>query len=92
MYDCYVSGRVNLVELSKSLNVDLAQITAKANEVERADAGCALILGQLIDRNYTKHIAEEINERLALKGQVSIADLTRQYDLPSDFLQSVGSP
>ncbi|KAG8269079.1 E3 UFM1-protein ligase 1 [Homalodisca vitripennis] len=82
-------GRINLVELSKVLNVDLAQITVKANEIERADTGCQLVLGQLIDRNYTKHIAEEINERLTQQGQVSIADLTRQYDLPSDFLQSV---
>ncbi|XP_054272372.1 E3 UFM1-protein ligase 1 homolog [Macrosteles quadrilineatus] len=82
-------GRINLVELSKVLNVDLAQITAKANEIERAESACQLVLGQLIDKNYVKHIAEEINERLAQQGQVSIADLTRQYDLPSDFLQSV---
>jgi ABC-type transporter Mla MlaB component len=84
-----VSGRINLVELSKILNVDLAQITVKANEIERADSGCILVLGQLIDKSYIRHIAEEINERLSQQGQVSTADLTRQYDLPSDFLQSV---
>lgn len=77
------------MELSKILNVDLVQITAKANEIERADAGCQLVLGQLIDRSYVRHIAEEINDRLAQQGQVSIADLIRQYDLPGDFLQSV---
>lgn len=85
----WFSGRINLVELSKILNVDLVQVTAKANEIERADSGCMLVLGQLIDRSYTKHLAEEINDRLSQQGQVSIADLTRHYDLPSEFLQSV---
>jgi hypothetical protein len=48
-----------------------------------------LVLGQLIDKTYVNRIAEEINERLLQQGQVTIGDLTRHYDLPSDFLQTV---
>ncbi|KAJ9587791.1 hypothetical protein L9F63_018774 [Diploptera punctata] len=81
-------GRINLVELAKLLNVDLSQISARAAEIERTDSSCSVILGQLIDKNYINHIAEEINEKLQQQGQVTIGDLTRHYDLPSDFLQS----
>jgi hypothetical protein len=77
------------VELVKLLSVDLNQIAARAAEIERADQNCSLVLGQLIDKTYVNHIAEEINERLLQQGQVTIGDLTRHYDLPSDFLQMV---
>nr|CAD7459321.1 unnamed protein product [Timema tahoe] len=83
------AGRINLVELARILNVDLSQVTARAAEVERSDSGISLVLGQLIDKTYLTFIAQEINERLAQNGQVSVGDLTRQYDLPSDFLQTV---
>lgn len=84
-----VSGRINLVELVKLLSVDLNQIAARAAEIERTDQNCSLVLGQLIDKTYVNRIAEEINERLLQQGQVTIGDLTRHYDLPSDFLQMV---
>ncbi|XP_063234235.1 LOW QUALITY PROTEIN: E3 UFM1-protein ligase 1 homolog [Bacillus rossius redtenbacheri] len=82
-------GRINLVELSKALNVDLSQVTARAAEIERSDAGVSLVLGQLVDRSYLGRLAREVDERLAQHGQVTVGDLARQYDLPGDFLQSV---
>lgn len=45
------------------------------------------MLGQLINEEYITHIAEEANERLAQKGEITVSDLTQQFDLPSDFLQ-----
>lgn len=45
------------------------------------------MLGQLIDEDYITQIAQEINEKLAQKGEISISDLTMQFDLPSEFLQ-----
>lgn len=75
----------------KLLGVDLNQIAARAAEIERTDQNCSLVLGQLIDKTYVTHIAEEINERLCQQGQITIGDLTRHYDLPSDFLQMVNT-
>ena len=46
-----------------------------------------LILGQLIDGNYVDSICEEINEQLQLEGTISIAKITKEYDLPSEFIQ-----
>lgn len=82
-------GRINLVELAKVLNVDLSHITQRAAELQKQDPSVSLVLGQLVDKTYTTRLAEEINEKLIQQGQVSISDLTRQYDLPSEFLQQV---
>ena len=43
-------GRVNLVELQQSLNIDLSHIETKVNELVKNDRSLTLILGQLINR------------------------------------------
>lgn len=80
-------GRANLVEVSKTLNVDLSRIVTLAERISAENPQIHLMLGQLIDEDYITHIAQEINEKLAQRGEISISDLTSQFDLPSDFLQ-----
>lgn len=79
-------GRVNLADLTQILNVDYSHIEAKVTELLKIDPTLELILGQLISRNYVDRIAEEIDDKLQDTGQISIADLTKHYDLPGDFL------
>nr|XP_036674874.1 E3 UFM1-protein ligase 1 homolog [Drosophila suzukii] len=86
--ELYVNGgRANLVEVSKTLNVDLSRIVGLAERIAAENPSIHLVLGQLIDEDYISHIAQEINEKLALRGEVSISELASQFDLPSDFLQ-----
>lgn len=40
-------------------------------------------------RDYIERLAEEINDKLQEQGQITIAELTKQYDLPADFLSEV---
>ncbi|XP_017874054.1 PREDICTED: E3 UFM1-protein ligase 1 homolog [Drosophila arizonae] len=80
-------GRANLVEVSKTLNVDLSRIEAVAERIAAENPQIHLMLGQLIDEDYITHIAQEINEKLSQRGEISISDLTSQFDLPSEFLQ-----
>ena len=82
-------GRINLVELAKILNVDLSQISKSVNDIEKHDKTLKLVLGQLIDRNYMIRIAGEINDKLNQHGHINISDLTLQYNLPAEFLQSL---
>ncbi|CRK97918.1 CLUMA_CG011293, isoform A [Clunio marinus] len=85
--ELYVNGgRINLVELSKSLCVDLQKIQPVAEQIAQEDVKITLILGQLISSDYIVRIASEINERLNQNGEVNISELTGAYDLPSDFL------
>ncbi|XP_034939101.1 E3 UFM1-protein ligase 1 homolog isoform X1 [Chelonus insularis] len=82
-------GRINLVELTKILNVDFTQISKVATEIEKNDKGIKRILGQLIDKTYMMKIVQEINDKLNQVGFMNIADLTLDYDLPGEFLQSL---
>ncbi|TMW48432.1 hypothetical protein DOY81_006477 [Sarcophaga bullata] len=87
--ELYVNGgRVNLVEVSKTLNVDLTRIEEVAHKIALENPSIHFILGQLIDEEYITYIAQEINEKLSQKGEISVNDLTEQFDLPSDFLQT----
>lgn len=86
--ELYVNGgRANLVEVSKTLNVDLSRVVSLAERIAAENPSIHLELGQLIDEEYITHIAHEINEKLALRGEISISELASQFDLPSEFLQ-----
>lgn len=37
------------------------------------------------------HLAEEINEKLHQAGEIHVAELTKFYNLPGDFLEEVSS-
>lgn len=79
-------GRINLVELAKTLNVDLSQINGIAEKLCKDNDKINFILGQLLNEQYIEQIATEINEKLSQKGEISVADLTVQFDLPGEFL------
>lgn len=79
-------GRINLVDLAKQLLVDLQVVTRRATEIEKSDTSLRIINGQLISNAYINTLCHEVNDRLQQQGQINVADLTTQYDLPSDFL------
>lgn len=79
-------GRANLVELAQILNVDLTHINGIADRLAKERHDMHFVLGQLIDENYLQKIAAEINEKLQQEGEISVSDLTIQFDLPSEFL------
>ncbi|XP_063534950.1 E3 UFM1-protein ligase 1 homolog [Cydia strobilella] len=79
-------GRINTVELAKELNVDLSQINTSITEIVKGKE-VQLVSGYLIASYYLEKIAKEINEKLQLQGQLSIGELTLQYDLPAELLQ-----
>ena len=41
------------------------------------------------NRNYLDRAAEEINEALQESGQLSVTELSKTFNLPSEFLLSV---
>ncbi|CAH0399842.1 unnamed protein product [Chilo suppressalis] len=79
-------GRINTVDLAKELNVDLNQINTSVSEIIKGKE-VQLVSGYLIASYYLEKIAREINEKLQLQGQITVGELTLQYDLPADLLQ-----
>ena len=82
-------GRINLTELVPLLNISYQTIEAKAQEIVQSRPDVHQVTGQLIDDDYLNRVSEEINESLQLNGQIFVAELTKQYELPSDFLLQV---
>jgi len=82
-------GRINLTELVPLLNINYQTIEAKAQEIVQSRPDVHQVAGQLIDDDYLNRVSEEINESLQLNGQILVAELTKQYELPSDFLLQV---
>lgn len=79
-------GRINIVDLAKELNVDLNQINDVVPEIIKSKE-VQLVSGYLISHSYLEKIAREINEKLQIQGQITVGDLTLQYDLPAELLQ-----
>lgn len=79
-------GRVNIVEIQQSINVDLTHIESKINDILK-DNSLQLILGQLMNDTYLESLADEINDKLKEKGQVFLPEISKSYNLPGDFLR-----
>jgi len=85
--ELYVSGgRLGLVELAATLNVDFSHVEAMAQTICKGDKEVHLVLGQMVSHRYLDDLSRQINEQLQQDGTIAIPSLTKQYDLPSDFL------
>lgn len=84
----YVNGgRISLNELVTTLNVDYTHVEAKAHELAQSSRGEIIyVLDQLMNEEYRAQLANEINERLHKAGVITVAELTKIYSLPADFL------
>ena len=85
--ELYVHGRINLVEVAKNLNVDLTRITDIVDGMlQEPDSEIYVVLGQLMNEEYLKNVATEINDNLTVKGEISVDLASNHFDLPSEFL------
>lgn len=82
-------GRINLTELQPLLNIDLAHIEKKVDELVKKDAQYRLVQGELISNFYLNGVVEEINETIQSLGELHMTDLSRRFALSSDFLQDL---
>ncbi|XP_040581791.1 E3 UFM1-protein ligase 1 [Lepeophtheirus salmonis] len=80
-------GRIPLGELAKILCVDYVHVEIQSSILSKSDSSVFLVLGQLVNNDYIDRLCEEVNEVLQQKGCISIATLTKEYDLPSEFLE-----
>eukprot|EP00794_Sanderia_malayensis_P000235 gene235-852_t len=85
-------GRINLVDLQQITNVDLSYIENKVAELIKNDRSLILLQGDLINKEYLDRTAEEINESLQDAGQLTIGELSKTFNLPSEFLLSIIEP
>ena len=79
------AGRISLTDLSTLLNVELSTLEVHASTFARNEKHVFYVLGELINDNYLDGIAEEINEKLQLRGSITVGEVAKSYDVPGDF-------
>lgn len=84
-------GRINLVELSSLLGLDLSIIEAETSTLlqARTDLKLKLLLGQLLSPDYETGLAEQVSETLMRSGTIAVDDLATEYQLPGDYIRKV---
>ncbi|GFT87278.1 hypothetical protein NPIL_289781 [Nephila pilipes] len=80
-------GRINLVDLAQIIGVDFNHVEEKASEFLKSERNTCMVLGQFITKDYLDHLAEEVNEKLHQSGEITVAEISKIYDLPGDFLE-----
>lgn len=89
------NGRISLVELASNLDIESSTIEAKASELVAADCQATgidrllSIPGELLSKSYLRHVAQEIQDRLIERGQVTIGELGSIFSLPTALLTNV---
>lgn len=78
-------GRVYLVDLAKTLNVDYSRVKKCVTEIKKRD--CQLVDDQLIDNSFLAKVATEANDILVKKGILNVSELIDAYNLKPDYLQ-----
>ena len=80
-------GRIAISDLVGILNVDYGHIESKSSHLARNSSGeISIVLEQLISREYKDNLTSEIDLHLQETGSVAISELSKQYDLPTEFI------
>lgn len=80
------NGRISLSDLQQILNVHYQNVENEARFIAETRHEYSLILGQLISRDYFDNIYREIDEKLKETGRLTLSEVTKLYDLPTDNL------
>ena len=80
-------GRIAISDLVTILNVDYAHIENKANAIVANSHGQVnLVLEQLVSKEYKDNLTSEIDLALQEVGTILVSELSKQYNLPTEFL------
>ena len=80
-------GRVSLIELPAALGINIEYIERHANTLLTYRKDLEMVDGQLISTGYLDLLTQEVDDLVALAGQVQISELARRFALPSDYLR-----
>ena len=80
--------RVTTFELSSYLELPIATIEKKVDELIKKNKNYLLIDGKIMTKDYLDKITQEINDLVNKQGSASLADISNKYDLSIDFLKN----
>ena len=80
--------RVTTFELSSYLELPIATIEKKVDDLIKKNKNFLLIDGKIMTKDYLDTITQEINDIVNKQGSASLADISNKYDLSIDFLKN----
>ena len=80
--------RITTFELSSYLELPIATIEKKVDELIKKNKNFLLIDGKIMTKDYLDNITQEINDIVNKQGSASLADISNKYDLSIDFLKN----
>ena len=80
--------RITTFELSSYLEIPIAVIEKKVDELIKKNKNFLLIDGKIMTKEYLDKIAQEINDLVNKQGSASLAEISNKYDLSIDFLKN----
>ena len=80
--------RVTTFELSSYLELPIAVIEKKVDELIKKNKNYLLIDGKIMTKEYLDKITQEINDIVVKEGSASLAEISNKYDLSIDFLKN----
>ena len=81
--------RVTTFELSSYLELPIAIIEKKVDELIQKNKNFLLVDGKIMTKDYLEKITLEINDLVNKEGSASLADISNRYDLSIDFLKNL---
>jgi dTDP-4-dehydrorhamnose reductase len=83
------NGKIRLDELSNLLNVSTGVVERRLEELVKKKQ-LSNVSGTYISPTYIDRLAEQISDELQATNELKIVDVSLKFELPFDFLQSVG--
>ncbi|VDK21112.1 unnamed protein product [Anisakis simplex] len=85
----FICGRVSLSDLAQTLVVDYEHVENSVLSIVKQSTSFVLCNAELISRDYIDSLCKELNERLAETGALSVSQLAKNWDLPSEILYTL---
>ncbi|KAI1733101.1 e3 UFM1-protein ligase 1 domain-containing protein [Ditylenchus destructor] len=87
--ECFANNnKIAITELASRLNVEVDHIDNAVAAISRQSDAFILCAGEIIHRDYISDLCEKLNSRLREMGQVSMLQLTRNWDLSTEILNN----
>uniref|UniRef100_A0A1I7S3A1 E3 UFM1-protein ligase 1 homolog n=1 Tax=Bursaphelenchus xylophilus TaxID=6326 RepID=A0A1I7S3A1_BURXY len=77
-------GRVTVTDLVALLNVNLEHVETATSVLINSSHEYILCAGELLARDFINGLCKQLNEKLKETGQLSMLELSKTWDLPTD--------
>jgi len=80
-------GRLDITELPGKVGVDIGHCELRVEHLCKKDESLQRLHNDLINNQFLKYVAMEVEESLQEEGCIAVSDLATRYTLPASFIK-----